>query len=117
MTPQNLTAVRPIRSSGRIFQLRYIAVFVAFLLLLAYLEEGFWNVWVWHEKDHAPFFALFHAALVEVSPGSPWLTLIVPVLSVPQITHYVIDGFIWKMRKDEFAWRDITLGQIAPVGR
>jgi hypothetical protein len=45
MTPQNLTAVRPIRSSGRIFQLRFIAVFVAFLLLLAYLEEGFWNVW------------------------------------------------------------------------
>ena len=117
MTPQNLTAVRPIRSSGRIFQLRFIAVFVAFLLLLAYLEEGFWNVWVWHEKDHAPFFALFHAALVEVSPGSPWLTLIVPVLSVPQITHYVIDGFIWKMRKDEFAWRDITLGQIEAVGR
>lgn len=103
----------------QIFQVRYVTLFVAFLLLLAYIEEGFWNVWVWHERDHSALFALFHRSLPELAVASPWLTLIVPLLSVPQITHYVIDGFIWKMRKDNFAWRDITLGsgQQAVVGQ
>ena len=100
----------PLRQDGRIFRLRYVTLFVGSLLILAYIEEGFWNAWVWHEKDHAGLFALFHASLTEIKPASPWLILIVPLLSVPQITHYVIDGFIWKMRKDNFAWRDITLG-------
>jgi hypothetical protein len=53
--------------------------------------------------------------LVSVDAGSPWLKIIVPLLSVPQITHYVIDGFIWKMRKDQYNWRDITLA-ILPAG-
>ncbi len=98
----------PLRERRNIFQLRYVALFVGFLLLLAYLEEGFWNAWVWHEKDHAPFFALFHAGLAEIRAGSPWLTLIVPLLSVPQITHYVIDGFIWKMRNDKYGWASVV---------
>jgi hypothetical protein len=25
---------------------------VGFLLLLGYIEEGFWNIWVWHEPRH-----------------------------------------------------------------
>lgn len=100
----------PAAPRKNIFRLRYVTLFVAFLLLLAYIEEGFWNVWVWHEKDHSTLFALFHASLAEIPPQSAWLVLVVPLLSVPQITHYVIDGFIWKMRKDNFAWRDITLG-------
>jgi hypothetical protein len=93
-----------------IFQTRYVALFVGLLLVLAYTEEGLWDVWVWHEKDHAAFFSLFHAALTDIRAGSPWLALIVPVLSVPQITHYIIDGYIWKMRNDAYGWRDITLG-------
>ena len=97
-----------------IFRLRYVALFVGLLLALAYIEEGFWNVWVWHEKDHAPFFTLFHMILTEIEAGSPWLTVIVPFLSVPQITHYVIDGFIWKMRNDTYGWARVV-GAVLPA--
>ena len=104
---------RPALAARRrsIFQTRYVALFVGSLLLLAYIEEGLWDVWVWHEKDHAPFFSVFHAALTGIRAGSPWLALLVPLLSVPQITHYIIDGYIWKMRNDAYGWRDITLGR------
>ncbi len=99
-----------------IFRPRYVALFVVSLLILAYLEEGLWNAWVWHDKEHAAFFGIFHSALGTVDAGSPWLKIIVPLLSVPQITHYVIDGFIWKMRKDNYNWRDITLPAGVPKG-
>lgn len=92
-----------------VFQPRYVALFVLLLLILAYIEEGFWNVWVWHEKDHAIFFSLFHRVFGETGTNFSLLKVLVPLLSVPQITHYVIDGFIWKMRRDSYNWRDITL--------
>lgn len=92
-----------------IFRPRYVALFIASLLLIAYLEEGLWNVWVWHDAEHSGFFGPFHAAFADLGLNSPWLKIIVPLLSVPQITHYVIDGFIWKLRHDRYSWRDITL--------
>jgi hypothetical protein len=63
--------------------------FVVTLWALAYCEEMFWDRAVWHERGW-----LF---------GSPWdasdvQTLLVPLLAVPQISHYVLDGFIWKRR-------------------
>ena len=66
---------------------RYLAV----LWVLAYAEEFLWDVGVWHERAW-----LF---------GSPqdWSAiqlLLVPLLAVPQITHYVLDGFIWKRRSN-----------------
>ncbi len=67
---------------------RYLAV----LWGLAYLEEYLWDVGVWHE--HSWLFGTpqdwssFHATLV-------------PLLAIPQMTHYVLDGFIWKRRARE----------------
>ncbi|WP_288880196.1 hypothetical protein [Pedobacter panaciterrae] len=29
------------------------------------------------------------------------LTLLVPLLALPQSTHYVLDGFIWKLKSSE----------------
>jgi len=66
--------------------------FLATLWALAYVEELFWHRGVWHEKEW-----LF---------GSDWdwtrnlRTLIVPLLALPQITHYVLDGFIWKKKSN-----------------
>ncbi len=62
-------------------------VFLATLWALAYIEELFWHRGVWHEKQW-----LF---------GSDWdwtglKTYLVPLLAVPQLTHYVLDGFIWR---------------------
>ncbi len=67
-------------------------VFLATLWALAYIEELFWHRSVWHERNW-----LF---------GSDWelgylKLFIVPLLAVPQLTHYVLDGFIWRRRSNE----------------
>jgi len=67
---------------------------IAFLLtlwLMAYMEEMFWDRGVWHERGW-----LF---------GSGWnlesLKLwFVPLLALPQLTHYVLDGFIWRRKNN-----------------
>jgi hypothetical protein len=63
--------------------------FVGLLWILAYVEELVWDRGVWHQRPW-----LF---------GTPWDMpllegVLVPLLAVPQITHYVLDGFIWKRR-------------------
>jgi hypothetical protein len=63
-------------------------VFLATLWALAYVEELFWHRGVWHERQW-----LFGADW-EWSPTIKML--MVPLLAVPQLTHYVLDGFIWR---------------------
>lgn len=92
-----------------LFKPRYVALFVISLLVLAYLEEGLWDAWVWHNDEHHALFGPFHAVLGGAGPDSAWLKLLVPLLSVPQITHYVIDGFIWKIRRDKYGWSETVL--------
>jgi hypothetical protein len=49
---------------------------------------------VWNE--HQTVFKLF-SFLPQVN-DQVLLSLIVPLLVVPQATHYVLDGFIWKKK-------------------
>jgi hypothetical protein len=63
--------------------------FLVVLWLLGYAEELLWDRAVWHERAW-----LF---------GAPWDTraleaVIAPLLAVPQLTHYVLDGFVWRRR-------------------
>jgi len=87
-------AARP--ESGRWLPLFFgqygVVLFLGLIFLLAYFEEGLWDWAVW--KEHRNLFSLFHQ--FPIALGKPALALIVPLLAVPQITHYVIDGFIWK---------------------
>ena len=66
-----------------------IASFLGVVWMLAYLEEFFWDTGVWHERSwfFGPAWSVQDYELV-----------LVPLLAVPQITHYVLDGFIWKRR-------------------
>ncbi len=74
-----------------------IILFLLIIFLLAFLEEGLWDVWVW--KDNGELFGVFdHFKSVPVRAS--WLRFIVPLLAVPQLTHYVIDGVIWRKRND-----------------
>lgn len=64
---------------------------IAALWLLAFVEEMIWDKAVWHERAW-----LF---------GTPWQVetikiFLVPLLALPQITHYVLDGFIWRRRSN-----------------
>lgn len=73
-----------------------LPLFILIMTVPALLEEGVWDVFVWHEQ----FEHIFGSALnVEVS-GS-LLNLLVPLLAVPQLTHYILDGFIWKVSQDK----------------
>ncbi|MEO1526046.1 MAG: hypothetical protein AAFX06_11460 [Planctomycetota bacterium] len=69
-----------------------VARFVGLVWILAYAEELIWDRGVWHERGW-----LFGSAwnLESLEP------ILVPMLAVPQITHYVLDGFIWKRRSHE----------------
>ena len=73
-------------------------IFLATLWALAYVEELFWNRGVWHEKSW-----LFGG---NWEIGN-WKMYLVPLLAVPQLTHYVLDGFIWK-RKNNTNFRLIS---------
>jgi hypothetical protein len=37
------------------------------------------------------------------------LSILIPLLSVPQISHYIIDGYIWKLKDDQYSWKKEVL--------
>ncbi|NNC03593.1 hypothetical protein HJC10_12145 [Corallococcus exiguus] len=67
--------------------------FLLFLAGLALLEEGLWDVLVWH--DRPVLFGDSGPAL-----EADVLALVVPLLALPQATHYVLDAFIWKAGRE-----------------
>lgn len=70
-------------------------LFVGTLITLAYFEEGLWDGLVW--REHSSIFQLFDNLPKIETPGL--LSLIIPLLALPQATHYVLDGFIWRSKK------------------
>ncbi|MDO1449643.1 hypothetical protein Q0590_25420 [Rhodocytophaga aerolata] len=82
-----------------------ILVFLLLIFLLAYVEEGLWNALVWN--DHPELFQLF--MVLPKTTDKQLLSFLVPFLALPQITHYILDGFIWKISKDSYNWKNITL--------
>jgi len=81
------------------FGIKGIAVFAFVLILLAYTEETLWDIFVW--KDHTDIFPFFAQWAPLENPVL--LSIIVPLLVLPQLTHYVLDGFIWRFSKDNHA--------------
>ncbi|RYZ44928.1 MAG: hypothetical protein EOO72_05125 [Myxococcaceae bacterium] len=67
--------------------------FLLFLAGLALLEEGLWDVLVWH--DRPVLFGDSGPAL-----EADVLALVVPLLALPQATHYVLDAFVWKAGRE-----------------
>lgn len=73
------------RSSGW----RLLVMILATIWFLAYVEELVWDRTLWHERSW-----LFGDAV----DARAWAGVLVPLLAVPQLTHYVLDGFIWRRR-------------------
>ncbi len=80
-----------------VFRNTGLVLFLGLVVVLAYLEEGLWDGLVW--REHRLVFSLF-TGLPQVQ-DKMLLAVLVPLLALPQITHYVLDGFIWKVSKDE----------------
>ncbi|MDA2925013.1 hypothetical protein MYX65_10260, partial [Acidobacteria bacterium AH-259-L09] len=66
-------------------------IFVGLLFVLAYVEEGLWDLFVWQEH-----FEVFSGMALDFELSCTMLTILVPLLTVPQATHYLVDAWIWK---------------------
>jgi hypothetical protein len=77
-----------------------VLLFLGLIFLFAFVEEGLWDLTLW--KEHKNIFGM--ARLLNIELSSSVLSFLVPLLALPQMTHYILDGFIWKVRKDEFKW-------------
>lgn len=80
-------------STGRVYRTlsQNWIIFLATLWALAYIEELFWNRGVWHERNW-----LFGGNW----DWQNWKAYLVPLLAVPQLTHYILDGFIWRRKNN-----------------
>jgi hypothetical protein len=65
-----------------------LLLFLAILIFIAFSEEYLWEILVWNEQFSGT-----------AKDFSNWYFLVVPLLTVPQFTHYLLDGFIWKNNK------------------
>ena len=70
-----------------------ILLYVAILLAIAFMEEWIWEITIWNDN--------FSWAVIDTEDIAPYYFLLVPLLSVPQLTHYILDGFIWKRKAVE----------------
>jgi hypothetical protein len=76
------------------FQLKYVPIYLGVLAAFAYFEEAIWDRLVW--KEHADIFGP-----IEFPVSATVLMVLVPLLTMPQITHYVLDAYIWRVSKKE----------------
>lgn len=60
---------------------------LATVWLLAFIEELLWDRTAWQDRDWL-FGDQFNLSAAQA--------ILVPLLAVPQLTHYILDGFIWK---------------------
>lgn len=65
-------------------------VFLASVLALALAEEAVWDRWVWHDRP----WLFGEGGELDLTA----LTLLVPLLALPQSLHYVLDAFVWRLR-------------------
>ena len=78
----------------RFFQWKFIPLYVLALFAIAYAEEWVWDAVVWQERAD-----VFGKALAGFTPAPLLLIFLVPLLSMPQAAHYVLDAFIWRVNK------------------
>jgi hypothetical protein len=88
---------------ARLFSVAWVPLFLGLPVLLAYLEEGLWDGFIWTE--HPTLFGLFRALPAVDNAGI--LVWLVPLLALPQITHYVLDAFIWRLGRPGTSWKRI----------
>jgi len=92
----------------KFFSPKMVPVYLGILIAFAFFEEGLWDALVW--RDHKSLFEGFWS-LPRIKDIS-LLALIVPLLSVPQTTHYLIDAFIWRLRKPNSELAEFLPGSV-----
>jgi len=75
-----------------------LPIFIGLLWMLSYLEEAAWHTLIW--REHLSLFT-WALPLFEPVTSTALLGILVPLLAVPQATHYVLDAFVWKVRRPD----------------
>ncbi len=96
-------------SLNKLFRPTMVALFILLMLTLAYLEEGIWDGLIWHE--HWQVFGLFN--LIPQINSPQILTWLIPLLALPQTTHYLLDAYIWRLQTNS-DWKHILFYKDAP---
>ncbi|MEM1452836.1 MAG: hypothetical protein AAF957_22055 [Planctomycetota bacterium] len=81
---------------ARWFAPRFAVFLVGVLALVGYAEEWLWDSFVW--KDHAGLFPGAEAIGLGPAPAAA-LGILVPLFALPQATHYVLDGWLWRRKE------------------
>ena len=93
-----------------VFSKKGLVIFMLIIFSLAFAEEFLWDIFVWDE--HRSVFGGNYFSNVVLN--KELMSVVVPILTLPQLTHYILDGFIWKIRKDEIKWsNEVGEGAIA----
>lgn len=80
-------------------------LFYVIVFGMAYFEETIWDVFVY--REHPDGFGWLYSTF-EAVDDEQILTLLVPLLIMPQVVHYILDGYIWKKKHTE----DLTSGNV-----
>jgi len=104
----NKKSVQPVTPKWYKFLFRWPGIFayISIILLCSFTEEGLWDSMIW--KEHTSYFNWF--GFIPVITSQALLAIVVPLLSVPQISHYIIDGYIWRLKEDQYSWKKDVLG-------
>jgi hypothetical protein len=89
-----------------VFSWKGVILYLSIILVFSFMEEGLWDSLVWQE--HHNYFQAFH--FIPSLTNNVLLSVVVPLLSVPQISHYIIDGYIWRLKEDQYSWKKEVLG-------
>lgn len=80
-----------------------------FSILLAFGEEYFWDMLL--NRDKGNFFSAILNYPFNAVLHPQWQAAILVLLSLPQVTHYIVDGFIWKMNQSNPHLKDVFLNR------
>jgi hypothetical protein len=75
-----------------------IFIFLGTLIILAITEEAIWDTFIWQE--HPLFFGFLYTKKTFLV-SNELKTFLIPLLALPQMVHYVLDGFIWRVSAPE----------------
>ena len=75
----------------------FYGLFIIPILMLAMGEEYMWNFLIY--REFGEFFELLWAWPGEQISSPVWTAFWIAMLSLPQVVHYLLDGFIWKFNQ------------------
>ncbi len=94
---------------SKLFNWKTLPLYIAALFALAFVEEGFWDGFVW--REHQSLFRFFDS--LPAIRNEQTLIWLIPLLALPQMTHYMLDAFIWRLKPAENRWKQILFYQTA----